>query len=94
MLENSTSVSSMISGAGPGHQMINTGSCLSMMQPCHLLFVSAPVRVTNQSVYDVSELAVKEDVVYSTTYILNWMHETSKQTLPRSKLLHWQVRSN
>ncbi|KAL3795660.1 hypothetical protein HJC23_002067 [Cyclotella cryptica] len=31
VLENSTSVSAMISGAGPGHQMINTGSGLSMI---------------------------------------------------------------
>ena len=31
MLENSTSASSLISGAGPGHQMINTGSGLSMI---------------------------------------------------------------
>ena len=31
MLENSTSVSSMISGAGPGHQMISTGSGMSMI---------------------------------------------------------------
>jgi len=31
VMENSTSVSSMISGAGPGHQMINTGSGISMI---------------------------------------------------------------
>lgn len=30
-MENSTSASSLISGAGPGHQMINTGSGLSMI---------------------------------------------------------------
>jgi len=31
VMENSTSASSLISGAGPGHQMINTGSGLSMI---------------------------------------------------------------
>lgn len=31
VMENSTSASSLVSGAGPGHQMINTGSGLSMI---------------------------------------------------------------
>ena len=54
MLENSTSASSLISGAGPGHQMINTGSGLSMIFSSNGL--SGRLRESGADELDVTQL--------------------------------------